>query len=244
MMQRRLVLLTGLASASIALAACVDETSTYRYRMTVEVDTPEGHKSSSGVIEVETNIVRPGSHPAGYAVTHDVRGEAVTVDLGSRGVLFALLRSEDDPDFAGKVMFLLAPRGQVGTDDFLIRFENMLQMSEPVDLPATRGAIATRVGINPMVDHLKARPMLVTFGDLDVPSSVKRVDPDDLATTFGEGVSLKSISVQMTDDAVTTGIEDRLEWLPSWAERDRSGDQYPRDVPVGDFPALFKKDGW
>ena len=41
------------------------------------------------------------------------------------------------------------------------------------------------------------------------------IDPDDLAATFGEGVGLKRIAVQMTDDPVTTGIEQRLGWVPS-----------------------------
>ena len=55
--------------------------------------------------------------------------------------------------------------------------------------------------------------MLVTFEYLADPTSVRRVDPDDLASTFGEGVSLKRITVQVTDDPVTTGIEKRLVWL-------------------------------
>jgi hypothetical protein len=57
--------------------------------------------------------------------------------------------------------------------------------------------------------------MLVTFGDLADPTSVARVDPDDLASTFGEGVRLRRITVELTDDLVTTGIEKRLGWLPN-----------------------------
>lgn len=56
--------------------------------------------------------------------------------------------------------------------------------------------------------------MLVTFGDLADPTSVRLVDANNLAANFGEGVSLKRITVQMTDDPVTTGIEGRLQWLP------------------------------
>ncbi len=60
--------------------------------------------------------------------------------------------------------------------------------------------------------------MLVTFGDLDDPTSVEEVDPDDLGATFGEGNSLRRITVQITDDPVTTGIEKRLEWLSEYPE--------------------------
>jgi hypothetical protein len=52
--------------------------------------------------------------------------------------------------------------------------------------------------------------MMVTFGDLADPTSVAEVDPDDLAATFGEGVKLKRLTVELTDDPVTTGIEERL----------------------------------
>lgn len=55
--------------------------------------------------------------------------------------------------------------------------------------------------------------MLVTFGDLADPTTMAEVDPDDLTKTFGEAVSLKRITVQITDDPVTTGIEMRLGWL-------------------------------
>ena len=41
------------------------------------------------------------------------------------------------------------------------------------------------------------------------------VDPDDLAATFGEGVTLERVTVQKTSDPVTSGFEERLGWLPS-----------------------------
>ena len=56
-------------------------------------------------------------------------------------------------------------------------------------------------------------PMLVTFRDIVDPTSVEKVDPGDLAASFGEVVSLKSITVEVTDEPVTRGIEKRLGWL-------------------------------
>jgi hypothetical protein len=56
--------------------------------------------------------------------------------------------------------------------------------------------------------------MLVTFEDLTDPSSVLAVNPDDLSATFGDGISLKRITVELTDDPVTHGIVQRLKWLP------------------------------
>ncbi|HBM06154.1 MAG TPA: hypothetical protein DD369_11230, partial [Erythrobacter sp.] len=92
------------------------------------------------------------------------------------------------------------------------------------------------------VNKRSAYPMLVTFGDLDDPASVERVDPDDLAATFGEGVRLKRITVQITDDPVTSGIEQRLGWLGNIREMNLSNEDFPEDFPVGDFSGLFQKD--
>lgn len=90
----------GVLMASLFLTACgiggEDFTPDYRYRLTVEVETPEGLRTGSSVIEVMQRIVRPGSHPSSWAIDRRIRGEAVAVDLPQGQTLFALLRSESD----------------------------------------------------------------------------------------------------------------------------------------------------
>ena len=78
---------------ALAVAGCslTDQTPAYRYRLTVEVDTPDGVKTGSSVIEVDTEVAGGYSIPTPGRVTNRVRGEAVTVDLGEGRVLFALL---------------------------------------------------------------------------------------------------------------------------------------------------------
>ena len=83
----------------------------------------------------------------------------------------------------------------------------------------------------PAVGHLEERsayPMLVAFGDEADPTSVARVDPDDLAASFGEGVTLKRITVALTNDPVTTGIEERLGWLPQYFDKMLDGNRLRR----------------
>lgn len=44
------------ASAALPGCAAADSTPDYRYRLTVEVDTPGGLRTGSSVIEVETSV--------------------------------------------------------------------------------------------------------------------------------------------------------------------------------------------
>lgn len=208
--------------AALLLSSCgmSDDTPTYRYRLTVEVDTPEGLKAGSSVIEVDTSVAGKFSIPTPGAVRFRARGEAVAVDLPDGRTLFALLRSENEADWAGNIMFLLAPkyRGEdaVAQTTRAItrnRREQVLPIVKPV------GGGMKRDGY----------PMLVTFGDIEDPTTVERVEPLDLAATFGEGVSLKRITVQVTDDTVTTGIEKRLGWLAEV----RGALVH---LPIGDYP--------
>ena len=220
---------------ALAISACAsdDTAPDYRYRLTVEVETPEGLKTGSSVIEVKQRLVRPGSSPANMAVERRVRGEAVAVDLPGGRTLFALLRSDNNVDWASYVMQTLAPH--TDSETFAQQLDNMLLLEGEIVLPRTF----------PPVGHLEERsayPMLVTFGNIDDPASVERVDPDDLAFTFGDGVSLKLITVQVTDDPVTTGIEQRLGWLGNIREMNLSNEDFPEDFPVGDFSGIFQKD--
>jgi hypothetical protein len=211
---RRLVLaLLGLIG-SLALSGCspfetfADE---YRYRLTVEIDTPDGVKTGSSVIQVKTLPSSP--------IRTRVKGEAVAVDLGERGTMFALLRSESDSGWAGRVMLIMAT-GFSGASDTEDKLRALARDRSRRDVP--RFFRRTRSS---------AYPMLVTFGDMADPTSVMKVDRDDLASTFGEGVSIRRITVQVTDDPVTTGIEERLGWLEGVAGAIKK-------IPVLDRPAL------
>ena len=200
-----------LAILCLTLASCgtSHDVPDYRYRLTVEVETPEGLRTGSSVIEVQQSLGRSAMNPAGQRISRRVRGEAVAVDLPSGQTFFALLRSENDIDWSARVMQLLAPK-RTG-EPWEEQFDNMLALEGERTVPR----------MWPATGHLGRRsayPMLVTFGDLDDPTSVERVDPDDLAASFGEGVSLKRITVQMTDDSVATGIEGRLGWLSEFPE--------------------------
>lgn len=224
--------------AAVLLAGCEtaveDQAPDYRYRLTVEVETPEGLKAGSSVIEVQQTLGRAGSSPANQAVSRRVRGEAVAVDLPDGQTLYALLRSDFNIDWASYLFVNLVPKSD---EPFADSLDNVLELKGEQTLPR----------MWPPVGHLGERtayPMLVTFGDEADPTSVAKVDPDNLAATFGKGVKLKRITAELTDDPVTTGIEERLGWLPEYYDKMLDGQRLhtiytdyrtANDLSQGDF---------
>jgi hypothetical protein len=212
---RRILQTKWLALAALLLAGCTvaeDEAPDYRYRLTVEVDTPEGVKAGSSVIQVEQSIGGAASAGglAGGQIYYRVRGEAVAVDLPGGRTLFALLRSDNDIEWSAHVMQGLAPKTQ--GEPWAKSFDNVLLINKKVEVPRMWPANAT-------LPERSAYPMLVIFGDESDPTSVAEIDPDDLAATFGKGVRLKRVTAELTDDPVTTGIEKRLGWLPNYYDK-------------------------
>lgn len=191
-----------------------DNTPDYRYRLTVEVETPQGVHSGSSVIEVEQTMGRSAGSGFGAIIMRRVRGEAVAVELPNGSTVFALLRSDDDVDWASHVVANMAP--ELGGEAWEESFDNVLLLEAESELPRQWPAVGG-------LEDRSAYPMLVTFADLDDPTSVERVNPDDLAATFGEGFHLKRITVQLTNDPVTTGIDERLAWLNDPAVMENPG---------------------
>lgn len=212
--------------AALAVAACGTKQDSFRYRLTVEVETPEGLRTGSSVIEVDVSQTGEKAWATSEArgLRFKVRGEAVAVDLPTGQVLFALLSREDSPDRAAGLPYAaLDPPDFEGEFDYIKKTRAL----EHID----------RVGVVPR----EAYPMMATFSNLTDPSSVERVNPDDLAASFGEGVALKRITVQMTDDPVTTSITRRLPWLGRTYEMGLETEDFPEGFPVGDFEGLFRK---
>lgn len=161
----------------------------WHQKMVVEVEIPEGTVSGSSVIAVHKHK-RSGAFvlPAARGVFTDIEGEAVVVEVAPGKYLFALLKG------AGSLA-----RETFGVNNQPIEqiYDALRSATGPKEVPRTR--------------HY---PLLVTFEDIDNPASVEKVDPDDLAGSFGPGVSLKRITLVITDEQVTRGkVENVLGWL-------------------------------
>jgi hypothetical protein len=180
-------------------------------RRTVTVDTPEGPRVGTSVFQRTANF--PGNlnlmRAQGYAVSLGGQGDATVIDLGARGVLFATLAAEKrlvagDIDMSGANCETPFPRAKFSgptnryassTDEYVAYLDELNRQKPKANLGS------------------KDLPMLVRFRDLNNPATVERVDPADLAASFGPGVKLEGISIEITDAPVTHGIEAILPWL-------------------------------
>jgi hypothetical protein len=172
----------------------------HKYRLTVEVETPEGVKSASSVMAVFPDR---GYSRGGQTRT---KGDAVFVDLGAGKNLIALLAQIDKSvDLDGMNYLALRAYRAAGRD---VSFNGLSRMTGAV--PVTGALI----------------PILLTFANPNDPLSAHAVAPDDPEKALGSGFRLHAISVEAVPNGlwpldlggwfgepVTRGIEARLPWL-------------------------------
>ncbi len=230
-MNRREVI-GGLSAAAI-LSACSDAKRypPYRYRLTVEVDTPEGLKTGSSVIEVRARRTSSQSVPSPGSKIRSMVGEAPMVDLGPRGKLFALLSNASKRFGAEYVGESLIPE-TLWTDQYRQAYRNKVDpFQAPWDaIRALKGPqVLKPFRKNNIGEIEQTYPTLVRFRTLADPASVEEVKWNDLAASFGAGVKLRRITFEITDAEVTWGIVHALPWL---ATHGGSLIRAPRDVPI------------
>jgi hypothetical protein len=202
-MTTRRGLMALLAAAPAAfLSGCGSGPWFIRYRLTLEVETPEGTKTGSGVIEHAARwndgITRGLGAGPGLAVA--TRGEAIITDLGERGLLLCLL-TRDAARYPSSDELLLSN---------IFPFDKWGGSIE--DYSTYLGRLEWR---KPVADApLERLPMLARLRDPQDPATAERVDPTNLAATFGTGVRLVRVTAQITDDPLAAPtIENKLPWI-------------------------------
>lgn len=174
----------------------------HKFRLTVEVETPEGRKSASGVVAV---------HPdRSYTRRGQTRtlGDAVYVDLGQGRNLVALLAHVDNNRLVLDDVSYVALRAYGAASGKRVPFSEM----------------SRQTGTVPVKGELV--PVLVSFADPAQPGTARKVAPDDAETVLGKGFSISGISAEVVPNGywpldfggplgepVTRGIEAKLPWL-------------------------------
>jgi hypothetical protein len=175
----------------------------HKYRLTVEVETPEGRKSASGVVAV---------HPdRSYTRRGQTRtlGDAIFVDLGQGKNLVALLAHIDNNKLELDGINYVALRAYTAASG---------------GKRVSFNAMSAQTGIVPVKAELV--PVLVTFADPANPASARAVAPDDAEAVLGKGYRLQGITAEvvpngfwpidfggMLGEPVTRGIVAKLPWL-------------------------------
>jgi hypothetical protein len=166
---------------------------TSRFRLTIEVETPDGLKTGSSVIQ--TRFWASGCWlPEACGLRTEAHGEAVFVDLGHGKNLVAILgwgpTGVDQEKLYELTRVALAPGRNVNWKD-----EHELKGKG--DLPPAYV------------------PTFVTFSDLNDPKTARVVRPDQFEQVFGPGVRFKRAWIETTNDPITRKIEQILPWLRS-----------------------------
>jgi hypothetical protein len=194
--------------AVLALAGC-ERSETYRYKLTLSVDTPAGVKTGFNVVELryfDVNFPERGE-------MHDTRGEALYIDLGpGRRPLIALLTRIRRADEVGKNM-----DSHLWLEDSpsLVLAKVCLGGAGNLDWIEIATAFNERCR-RPLSIPTSDLPELVTFRDVSDPKSVMLVDPNNLPATLGPGVSWRSMTLQTTDEPLTKGIDKHLPWVRTY----------------------------
>jgi hypothetical protein len=193
--------LGALIVIGLCLAGC-GRSESFRAKLTLAVNTPDGVKRGSSVTEWDFWEV---SIPA-RGTPHRLRGEALYLDLGPGArPLIALMTSHlHEKKHIGVVWdwpgdsLLSQLYGALWRDDFMEGISRLAKMHGPRRItPADL-------------------PDLVTFADINDPKSVIEVDPNDLQATLGPNVTWNDMTLEMTDEPITTGMKAKLPWLPKY----------------------------
>ena len=226
---RRALFLGGPAMAGAAALGGCDyftgrDAGAYRMRLTLAVETPEGPRQASGVIEIAYSMVL-NFNGGGQMSREDVRGEAVFLDLGQGRNLVLLLLF--DPYLPTQALF-----GRAGFN----AVETLLQGRK------LEGSVELRPDLI---------PTLVTFTNLADPASARVVEPTDagFASAFGPGFRLARVTLEMvpagvwpfnlvglSGTPVTRGIEGKVAFLTTHRE--------PLRRVSRDMPPRFQTEFW
>jgi len=174
----------------------------HKYRLTVEVTTPDGIKSGSGILAV----VPDRNYNRGGRTT--MRGEAVFVDLGQGKNLVASLAHWQGTRLDFDDINYVALRAYGAARGNRVSFNDMHRQT----------------GLVPVQADLV--PVLLSFGDPSDPATARLVAADHAEAVLGEGYAIRGLSAEVVPNGfwpidfggvlgepVTRGIDAKLPWL-------------------------------
>lgn len=174
----------------------------HKYRLTVEVETPQGLKSSSHVIAVHPNRSYAGSGSVGT----QIKGDALVVDVGNgKGAVVLLAHGGQPLDL--EAINYIDLRAIIAATGQRVQFRELKSLA--ASAPVTEGRT----------------PVILAFSDMADPASARVVEPEQFETALGTGVRLRGIRVETLPpgwwpidfggalgEPVTRNVESKLPW--------------------------------
>ena len=190
---RRGIMSRGLIGAILVglgcmAGGCSGPVYKHRYRLTLSVETPDGLKTGSSVIEIlgqyTKSLDSTGFHTG-------IVGEAIFVDLGRGRNLLGLISVGTNLQLS---MFTsIAP----------IAFFNNSSKESFIRLTTHSGTVELPSNLI---------PTLLTFTNIEDPGTASPVDPERLEQNFGQGYRFAGAKLELTHDAITCHIKKKLPW--------------------------------
>jgi hypothetical protein len=176
----------------------------HKYRLTINVETPEGIKSASGVFAVHLSKdppLLPGVGSIGF------KGDAIFVDLGEGRNVIAILAHGSDGIYVDGLAYI-AQRALTSAGH-----------------RASFKEVSAFAGTSLTIKNTRLIPTLISFSDLTDPRTARVVRPDDLQSIFGQDYRLASVTLTiipvglwpfdfggLLGKPVTRGIKTQLPW--------------------------------
>ena len=183
-----------------------------RFLLTVDVKDGDQIRTGSSVVEVEY-FINPDFMVSldGTTTFRRVTGYAVTVDLGEKGLLFLTFNdAHRSPEQQSKRFPCLL------SDVACLPF---VAYAKPGSLPITTEFSSQKAALDELLRQSGPRdvpfvelPQLVRFLDLNNKGTEKIVSPFDLSASYGPGIQLSRVSLELTSSSITP---EPLVW-PQW----------------------------
>ena len=201
----RLMLNGLLGLGLLLLTACVNVYE-WNQKLTVVIETPDGPLSASTVTKViKTDQDAFWMPIEARGVTSTLQGEAITLEVTDERYLFVLIEDMDQLAIRSFTQFTYSSGG------FGRWARTIANHRGTTDVPA---------------EHY---PMMVTFDDIDDPTSVRLVTPDTFEAIFGTGLDFAGMTLSITEEQPTNGVVvNVLDWLPKVSPDRLDGDSIER----------------
>ena len=159
----------------------------WNYKVTVTVETPEGIITGYSVRKMTAtkNFMGGTLFPR---IKRSFTGEAIIVDLGTRGILLSLLNRNV-------------------YKEFLETFTSW----EPI---TKEGLIASKLDVGTIKElNPSEYPRMIALKNVDVEKQLININGVNLEEAFGLGVELKSIELEITNEPITRNIDQYIQIL-------------------------------